>query len=388
MDPTGRIPGVPDIPGMPGGERGADAPRSGDGADPAAERRAARERPRADPTMLDAQRARLGDDISAYPGSITYIDLIAKNKRASAMLIVAMVLLVGALFAAVVSAAVVWGGGSETLVPAALTGLIAGVLFAALGATWSWFGGSAAILRMSGACEVRHGDDAELFNVVDEMRIAAGLPMPRVFMVEDSALNAFATGRDPEHAVVAITRGLREKLTRDELQGVIAHEVAHIRHYDIRFSLLMATMVGLIVFAADAFLRTLRRMRFSGGGRRSSGKGGGAAVLVVVVIAIVLAILAPFLAQVIQMAYSRKREYLADAGAVELTRNPEGLASALSTLAMDSDPLVDAANRGTAHMFIANPLRRARATKGEHTSLFSSHPPISERIAALLALAR
>ena len=188
--------------------------------------------------------------------------------------------------------------------------------------------------------------------------------------------------------MVAVTRGLREKLNRDQLQAVIAHEMAHIRHYDIRFSLLMATLVGLIVFACDAAFRMAFYSRL--GGRRSSrsSDGGGAAIIVVIVIAVILAILAPILARFIQMAYSRQREYLADAGAVELTRNPEALASALAAIAGDEEPLVEAANRGTAHMFIANPLKKARAAHQNLNSMFASHPPMDKRIARILALAR
>src|SRR5262249_31721385 len=198
------------------------------------------------------------------------------------------------------------------------------------------------------------------------------LPMPQIYLIDDAAMNAFSTGRDPQHASVAITTGLRRKLTRDELQGVMAHEMAHVRHLDIRFAMLMATMVGLIVFAGDA----VRRIAFRGGGRRK-----GPAILILVVGALLLSIVAPVLATFMQMAYSRKREYLADAGAVELTRNPDGLADALQELADDTEPLVDVANRATAHMYIVNPLRRMRETGQSLDSIFSSHPPIQERIA-------
>ena len=342
------------------------------------------------PTRLeDSQQMR--QRISAYPSNITYLDLIRRNKRESALLMIGLVLLgvvIGGIIAATIAA---YAGAIESpaqLVPSIIVGCTAALIFASMGAAWSWFGGSSAILRMAGAREITKSDDPELFNVVDEMAIAAGLPRPRVYIINDSALNAFATGRDPAHGVVAITKGLREKLTRDELQGVIAHEVAHIRHLDIRFAMLMATMVGLIVFACDAFLRIAFHGGMRAGGRRSGGKGGGAAVAIMLVIALVLAIIAPLFAKFLQMAYSRKREYLADAGAVELTRNPEGLASALSKLATDRDPLVDSANRGTAHMYIVNPLRNMRKSGQSLNTIFSSHPPIQDRIARLLALTR
>lgn len=337
--------------------------------------------------MSQAAGTTQADRVHAYPGTLTYIDLIARNKRASIWLITLMILLAIVVGAVIAAAFAVYGGSApEHLAISALLGASAMFVFSILGTLWSWFGGAGAILAMSGAKEISHAQDPELFNVVDEMRLAAGLPMPRVYMIEDSAMNAFATGRDPAHAAVAITRGLRQRLTRDELQGVMAHEIAHVRHYDIRFAMLMATMVGLIVFAADA---SWRMLRYGGGGRRRGGnKEGGAAVVVVLVVALLLTILAPVIARMIQMAYSRQREYLADAGAVELTRNPQGLADALRKLADDSDPLVDAANRGTAHMFIVNPLRKMRESHQSLNSVFSSHPPVKERIARLLALLR
>lgn len=321
--------------------------------------------------------------IRAYPGTLTYIDLIRRNKFESAVLIVLMILL-GCVIGALIGGAIASGATRQDMAASAVLGCVVAFGVGGIGALWSWFGGSNAILRMSGAVEVSPQTDLELWNVVDEMRIAAGLPMPKVYLIPETALNAFATGRDPEHAAVAITTGLRERLNREELQGVIGHEVAHIRHYDIRFAMLMATMVGLIVFACDVFLRAT----LHGGRRSGSRKEGGAAIVVMLVLALVLSAIAPLLARLIQMAYSRKREYLADAGAVELTRNPLGLAGALRKLAGDEEPLVEAANRGTAHMFIMNPLRRDRRSHGERSSVFSSHPPVSERIARLLALTR
>jgi len=351
---------------------------------------------------LDSKRRTLSGAVSAYPGTLTYLDLIRKNKRDSVLLMFGMFLLtlvVAGVIAATIGAIVAHNNAYDLaeanaasifrqLLPSIVIGIVAGVLFFAVGSLWSWFGGAKAVLASVGARELQKEDDPELFNVVDEVRIAAGLPMPRVYIIPETALNAFATGRDPEHAAVAITAGLRHKLTRDELQGVMAHEVAHIRHYDIRFSMLMATMVGLIVFACDAFLRVTFYSGRASRGTRGGGKGGGAAVLIMFVVALILAAIAPILARFIQMAYSRKREYLADAGAVELTRFPEGLASALSTLATDTQPHIARANRGAAHMYIVNPLRKYRCTKGQRSSLFASHPPINDRIAKLLALTR
>jgi heat shock protein HtpX len=339
-----------------------------------------------------AAQPEMREKISAYPGNITYLDLIAKNKRESALLIVFMMCLAMLLGAVIAAAIVTYGskGAAKQLIPSAILGAIAALVFGLIGTMWSWFSGSSAILSMSGAKPIEKADDPELFNVVEELSIAAGVPMPGVFLIDDTALNAFATGRDPQHAAVAITRGLRAKLTRDELQGVLAHEMSHVRHYDIRFSMLMATMVGLIVFACDAFWQMIRVSAWTGAGRRSSSRdreeGGGAIVIILFVIAIILSIIAPIVARLIQMSYSRQREYLADAGAVELTRNPYGLASALQKLGDDTDPLVDTANRGTAHLFIVNPLRKLAAHNVD--SMLSSHPPIQERIARLLALTR
>ena len=337
---------------------------------------------------LDAAAAKpeMRARIAAYPGNLTFIDLIARNRRSSTLLMMLMILLAALMGSVIAAAFMAYGSGAgalEELIPSAVLGGLAALLVALGAAAWSWYGGASAILAFSGAQPVSRETDLELYNVVEEMAIAAGLPMPRVYIIPDTAMNAFATGRDPQHAAVAITLGLRQKLTRDELQGVIAHEIAHVRHLDIRFSMLMATMVGLIVFAADAFWRIIR---YAPRGRK--GKEGGAAVIVLLVIAVLLSIIAPILARVIQMAYSREREYLADAGAVELTRNPEGLASALQKLADDDDPLVDSANRGTAHMFIVNPLRKMRQAHQRINSMMSSHPPIQDRVARLLALAR
>lgn len=325
-------------------------------------------------------------EMKAYPGTLTFHDLIRKNKRDSAVLILIMLALAAAVGAAIAASITAYGSGAGRMLgQSAIVGAVAALIVGGLVTMWSWFGGANAILGMVHAKEITPDLDRELFNVVDECRIAAGLPMPKVYIIPETALNAFATGRDPKHGVVAITSGLRQRLTRDELQGVIAHEMAHIRHYDIRFAMLMATLAGLIVFACDAFLR----IAFHSGGRRSrSNRNGGAAKLVLIVVAVVLAIVAPLVARLIQMAYSRQREFLADAGAVEITRNPLGLASALRKLADDEEPLVDLANRGTAHLFIVNPLRKMRDAHQEFSSALASHPPVSKRIARLLALVR
>ncbi len=188
------------------------------------------------------------------------------------------------------------------------------------------------------------------------MALAAGTPMPKVYIIDDTAPNAFATGRDPEHASVAITTGLLQKLDREELQGVMGHELSHVRNFDIRFALLVAVLVGSIALLADFFLR----FTFWGGGRRGGGdrdKGGGALIAIIYVIAIVLALLAPFIARLVQLAVSRQREYLADASSVELTRNPAGLERALAKIASDKEVL-EVANRATQHLYFTNPIKK------------------------------
>ncbi|TDJ59018.1 MAG: zinc metalloprotease HtpX [Planctomycetota bacterium] len=325
--------------------------------------------------------------VRALPPNVTFLDLIRRNKRKSVMLMIGMGLLAVALGAGLAVALTAWGGGgSEALLPSLLLGGAVAAVVAVVASYWSLHGGSSAVLRMSGATPIEKKDDPQLFNVVEELAIAAGIPMPRVFLIHDEAINAFATGRDPEHAAVAITTGLRARLTRDELAGVMAHELSHIRNYDIRFAMLMATMVGLIVFACDAFWRMLFYSRLSGGSRRGGGGKGNAAMLIVVVVAVILAIIAPMLAMLIRLAVSRQREYLADAGAVELTRYPQGLIGALEKLGASKTPL-KGANRATAHMFIVNPLRNAMRGKGhEASSAFRTHPPLHDRIDRLRAL--
>lgn len=328
--------------------------------------------------------------LRAYPANVTYNDLIRSNKRKSTMLMIgmsALLVVVGGAFAAALAAYA--GVNAQALIPSIILGALAAAVVATIATTWSFYGGSKAILSISGATEIPREADPQLHNVVEELAIAAGLPKPRVYLINDTALNAFATGRDPEHAAIAITTGLRQQLTRDELAGVLAHEMSHVRHYDIRFAMLMATMVGLIVFACDAFWRILRVGMWSGGGRRSSrsdNKGAGVVMLIILVIAVILAIIAPLLASLIRLAVSRQREYLADAGAVELTRYPQGLISALEKLGADREPL-EVANRATSHLYIVNPLKSAMKGDGHDVnSVFATHPPLSERIARLQAL--
>ena len=293
---------------------------------------------------------------------VTYHDLIAKNRRNSSFLVVGFVVFVAVLLGVMGSA--LTGGGAWAAAAFGGTALAIAIVMA----FFSYYSGDSMILRMSGATLIEHGDDPELYNVVEEMAIASAVPLPPVYLIEDTAMNAFATGRDPEHAALAITRGLRETLTRDELQAVIAHEMSHVRHYDIRLAMLLATLVGLVVLVCDSLPRTLRHA-----GRRSRGRRGGGAILI---LAIALAIIAPFFAKFIQLAASRQREYMADAGAVELTRNPEAMILALKRLGGDKEVL-EVANRATAHMYIVQPIKKWEArAKG----MFATHPSIDDRV--------
>ena len=305
-------------------------------------------------------------------------ELIRANKRNSWLLIVVTVAVLIGLSGSIGAAV---GQGDPN---AGVFGILVGLLISFFLLLTSWYGGRKLVLSMSNAKKIEKEDSPRLFNVVDEMAIAAGVPMPDVYILDDSAPNAFATGRDPEHSAVAVTTGLLEKLERDELQGVIAHEMSHIRNFDIRFAMLMAVMVGAIALISDAFLRGFFRSGGRTSRRSSEGKGGGAGQIVLFLIAVLFAILAPLVGKIIQLAVSRQREYLADASAVELTRYPEGLAQALLKISQDKDVL-KVANRATQHLYIVNPIKpfedRAKA-------LFSTHPPIEERVARLRSIAQ
>jgi heat shock protein HtpX len=236
-------------------------------------------------------------------------------------------------------------------------------------------------LAISQARQVTKADEPELYRTVENLCIGAGLPMPKVYVIEDGSPNAFATGRDPDHAAIAVTRGLLQKLDKLELEGVIAHELSHIGNYDIRVMTIVVVLVGLTALMADFALR----LTLFGAGRRSSnrGRGGGAGVAIIYAIALVAIILTPIAAQLIRFAISRQREFLADGSAALLTRYPEGLARALEKISADPDPL-EVANKATAHLYINNPLREHKSFLN---NLFSTHPPVEERIRVLRAMA-
>ena len=302
----------------------------------------------------------------------TFYDQQAANRRLSLLLMLSVALLLAALGFSI--------GYAYTGAPAGGAGFTAlALVLGVVMSIGSYYEGDAIVLAASGATAADPVRDQQLLNVVQEMAIAANVPMPKVYLIADTAPNAFATGRDPQHASLAITTGLLQKLDREALQGVIGHEMGHIRNLDIRFMLLIGVLVGGIALLSDMFMRS---MWWGGGRRRSRDEGGGGAQAIMMVIAIVLAILAPIAARLVQMSVSRQREYLADATSVEFTRNPVGLERALAAIATDNEVL-EVANRATQHLYIVNPIKKFEERAA---GLFTTHPPITDRIDRLRAL--
>jgi heat shock protein HtpX len=305
---------------------------------------------------------------AAAPGSVLVYDRISANKRNTVLLFLLFFVVVGGLATLIVLG---FGFGLGVL------GAVGVVLI--LYAIFSYIGSTSVVLSISGAHEVTKEEEWEFVRRVENLSIGSGLPMPRTWVLEDSAPNAFATGVDPKRSHVVVTRGLLDKLEPAELEGVLAHELSHIGNYDIRVMTIVTVLVGVVALLSDLSLR----FTMYGAGRRSSNRGkGGTGGMVLVLVAIVAAILAPFVAQTIRFAVSRRREYLADASGALLCRNPEALARALEKISADPEPL-EAANKATAHLYISNPLK-------EHASflnnLFSTHPPIEDRIRILRSM--
>ena len=249
------------------------------------------------------------------------------------------------------------------------------VIFSVVMSFGSYWWSDKIVLKMIGAHEISHENNREIYHLVENLCITAGLPVPKIYIIKDEAPNAFATGRDPEHGVIALTTGIVKKLEKSELEGVIAHELSHIGNRDMLISTVIVILVGFITLLADFF----RRWTFFGGGRRSD-RGGGQLQMIMMIVALVLSILAPIAAMLMQLAVSRKREFLADASGALLTRYPEGLAKALEKISADPKPM-DRANRATAHLFISNPFNGKKISK-----LFQTHPAIEERAAKLRGL--
>ncbi len=306
-----------------------------------------------------------GDASAALPAARRdFYSEQASNVRRSTILLAGFVLMTGAL---------AWALGElGGLGPA---GVLFGLAFGSFGALSAYYSGDRIVLAASHATEIGADTEPVLHNVVEELCLAAGLPKPHLYVIESEAANAFATGRDPRHASIAVTRGLLRTMSREELQGVLAHEMSHVRNLDVRFATMVGVLVGTVALLCDWFWRSWRFRR--------AGRSSGSAGPLLLVLAALLAGLAPLASVLIQMAISRRRELLADASGVELTRNPRGLASALRKIAANPVAL-EVANRATQHLYIVNPLK---AHGLDSSSLFSTHPPIEARIRILESMA-
>src|SRR3989338_8600101 len=244
---------------------------------------------------------------------------------------------------------------------------------------FSYYNSDKIVMAISGAKQIQKKDNPTLFRTVENLCIASGLPQPKVYIIEDSAPNAFATGRDPKHASIAFTTGILEKLNKLELEGVAAHELSHVGNFDTRLMTIVSILVGTVALLADWYFR----ITWWGGGSRDDDNRGSNGIILA--IAVILAILAPIIATLIQLAVSRKREFMADASGAVLTRNPDSLADALLKISSDREPL-EAANKATAHLYIVNPLKNQKNAIGWFASLFNTHPPIEERVKTLRAM--
>ena len=304
-----------------------------------------------------------GEIIKGNPFKDSFYDIANKNKRNSIFLVfvLSIVLLILGYFVGEYFGYGYWG-------------IVVALVFSFFSSLIAYFNGKGIVLAISGAKKVDKEKDKQIINIVEEIAIAAGIKAPEIYIIESEAMNAFATGRDIDHSAIAITRGVIEHLNREELSGVIAHEMGHIVHYDIRFTMLVGVLVGTIVMISDF---TMRFFFFGGRRRRDNKKGNGGAIILLIVL--ILAIITPILAKIIQMAVSRKRELMADAKSAELTRNPEALANALEKLSISKIKL-ETATRATQHIFIVNPLKNFSK---KSSSLFSTHPPIESRIRIL-----
>lgn len=302
-----------------------------------------------------------------------FYEAISINKRKSLIVVIGFVLFV-AFFVWIISNAYAAYAGYE---PGGLG--IVGIAFIVSGVMsfFGYYNCDKVILTMSGARLADRKRDFLFYTVSENMAIAAGVPKPKLYVIEDDAPNAFATGRDPDHAAICATRGLLTRLNRTELEGVIGHEMTHVRNYDTRLGAIVAVMVGIVALLGDWFLR----MSFWGGGRRRNrdNEGGQLAVLFVF-LGFIFAILSPIVATLIQLSISRRREFLADAGSVELTRQPSGLIDALEKISVVDEPLKEA-NKATAHLYIINPFKHGAVSW--FSNLFNTHPPVKDRIKAL-----
>ena len=321
----------------------------------------------------------------------SFRELEHKNRRETVLLVVVFLILFTTL-----GCGLDFVFGNLRVIDGRITGVpilaIIALIIGSIQSLLSYFGGAALVLASVHARPLLPDSPKEqtVLDVVDEMALAARMPVPRAYLIDDAGPNAFATGRDPAHSVICVTRGLVDEMDREELQGVIGHEMAHVRDYDIRTMMMIAVLVGGIALLADFAYRWAWFGGFGarGGNRdRSDGEGGNAGALIAIAV-FILAALAPIFSQLLAMAISREREYLADAASVEFTRNPRALLRALEHIAQTEAPLKNA-SRGVAHLFIVNPFEAAAGndSEGFFANLLSTHPPLSKRIARLRALA-
>ncbi len=298
---------------------------------------------------------------------MTHLQIISKNKRKSWLIIsLFMIFVIGSAYLMSYG----FGYGLDVVGYA--------LIFAGAMSFTSYWWSDQIILSISGAKPATREEYFDYYTVAENIISGQRMPMPKLYVINDTAMNAFATGRDPNHAAVVATTGLLNRLNRSEIEGVVAHELAHVQNYDIRLMAIVTILVGMIALLADMMLR----MTAFGGGRRRD-EGGGNLQIVLFIVGLLLVLLSPLIAQLIQLAVSRNREFLADASAVRMTRNPEGLAKALEKISQDHEPL-EAANKATAHLYISDPLKNhKRDSISWFANLFQTHPPVNQRIAVL-----
>jgi len=296
--------------------------------------------------------------------SVNFYNNISANKNRTILLLTIFLLIIialGWLFARIYDSPAI---------------LIIAVIISVTQSLVSYYSGDKIALAVTGAKEISSKDDLELFRIVENLSITAGLPMPKIYMINDASPNAFATGRDPKHASLAVTSGLRKLLSKPELEGVIAHELSHIGNYDILLMTVVTVLVGVVAILSDIFIR----FRYFFGGRGDNKQANG----ILVLIGLLAALIAPLVATLVQLAISRKREFLADSSGVLITRYPEGLASALQKISLYNQPMRKMSS-ATNHLFISNP---SGINKITISNLFSTHPPIEQRINALMGMRR
>lgn len=302
---------------------------------------------------------------------MTHYQLVAQNKRRSIFVIIGFV-----AFITVAAWLMTYAFGYDySLVGVAL--IFSGV--ASLGSYWF---SDSLVLAVSRARPAKREEFFDFYTVAENLSMSQQLPLPKLYVIDDTAMNAFATGRDPKHAAVVATTGLLSRLDRGEIEGVIAHELSHVRNYDMLLMSIVSILVGFLALLSDWMLR----ISFWGGGRKRDREANGQFEMILGLVGMVLVLLSPLIATLIQLAISRKREFLADASAVAITKNPQGLISALSKLDQDREPL-EAANKATAHLYISDPLKNRHDAVGWFANLFNTHPPIAERIKALQSIA-